>query len=48
MATGMVPSHSSRTVNPAGGASQRSQAKDEVIMDCDIKELYYGTLQGGP
>lgn len=42
MATGMVPS-----TKPNGNASVGMTAlgKDDVIMDCDIKELYYGTFK---
>src|SRR5499427_841370 len=38
MATGMVP-------NPSPNVPPASQLKDDVIMDCDIKELYYGTFK---
>src|ERR1700742_779360 len=43
MATGMVPT--SPNVNPPGNGAKPSLVKDEVIMDCDIKELYYGTFK---
>jgi phosphate transport system ATP-binding protein len=40
MATGMVPNPNPQ-VPPAGV----SPIKEDVIMDCDIKELYYGTFK---
>ena len=39
MATGMVPHHNPQ-VPPVG-----AQPNDDIIMDCDIKELYYGTFK---
>jgi phosphate transport system ATP-binding protein len=39
MATGMVPNHNPQ-VPPAG-----AQPPVDIIMDCDIKELYYGTFK---
>jgi len=44
MATGTVPGADHRSNVPPGGTST-VHAKDEVIMDCDIKELYYGTFR---
>ena len=44
MATGMVP-NTSPGVNLAGQSSKPSLVKDEAIMDCDIKELYYGNFK---
>src|SRR5664279_3725841 len=44
MATGMVPSHGPQAANSAGALLQ-SNAKDDVVMDCEIKELYYGTFK---
>jgi len=38
MAAGMVP-------NPNPNVPPTSQTKDDCIMDCDIKELYYGTFK---
>jgi len=38
MAAGMVP-------NPNPNVPPASQTKDDFIMDCDIKELYYGTFK---
>lgn len=44
MATGMVPS-AQPNANASGGPTAASQGKDDVIMDCEIKELYYGTFK---
>src|SRR5215472_12125799 len=44
MATGMVPSADRDANVPTGGAMAVGN-KDEVIVDCDIKELYYGTFR---
>jgi len=44
MATGMVPSADRNANVPTGGAMAVGN-KDQVIMDCDIKELYYGTFR---
>jgi len=44
MATGMHPSADHNTNVPAGGAVAVHH-KPEVIMDCDIQELYYGTFR---
>jgi len=40
MATGMVPDSNSKA-----DIAAKSQAHDDVVMDCDIKELYYGTFK---
>ena len=42
MATGMVPNPNPNKQVPPGGVSP---LKDDVIMDCDIQELYYGTFK---
>ena len=44
MSSGMVPSTGPNTNVPPGGALP-SNAHDDAIMDCDIKELYYGTFK---
>jgi len=44
MASGMTPGTSPKPEKTAGGPPQ-APAKDDVIMDCDIKELYYGTFK---
>lgn len=44
MATGMVPS-TGPNLNPPPSGVARSAGKDEVVMDCAIKELYYGTFK---
>ena len=44
MATGMLPSANHNADVPAGGAVAVHH-KPEVIMDCDIQELYYGTFR---
>ena len=44
MATGMLPSADHNANTPAGGAMAVTH-KPEVIMDCAIKELYYGTFR---
>jgi len=44
MATGMVPG-SGPQPNTTSGGPPNVPAKDDVIMDCDIKELYYGTFK---
>jgi len=44
MATGMSPGTSPKLDKTAGGPPQ-VPAKADVIMDCDIKELYYGTFK---
>src|SRR6516164_6467546 len=44
MATGMVPS-ADRDANVHTGGAMAVGNKDEVIVDCDIKELYYGTFR---
>ena len=44
MATGMVPNTGAKR-QPGRAGRQPSLVKDEVIMDCDIKELYYGNFK---
>src|SRR6516164_8373126 len=44
MASGMIPGTGPKPEKTAGGPPQ-APAKDDVIMDCDIKELYYGTFK---
>lgn len=44
MATGMVP-NTTPSFNPAVHGAAPSVIKDEVIMDADIKELYYGNFK---
>ena len=44
MATGRVPTHDPNSAKPAG-APLPSNGKDDVVMDCEIKELYYGTFK---
>jgi len=44
MASGKVPSADPKG-NIPGGATSASHANGDVIMDCDIKELYYGTFK---
>ena len=44
MATGMLPNADHNANVPAGGAVAVHH-KPEVIMDCDIQELYYGTFR---
>jgi phosphate transport system ATP-binding protein len=44
MATGMVP-RTSPHVNPPGNGVKPSLVNGEVIMDCDIKDLYYGNFK---
>ena len=44
MATGRVPTHDPNPANPAG-APLPSNGKDDVVMDCEIKDLYYGTFK---
>src|SRR5208337_183082 len=43
MATGKVPSHDTHAAKPAG-APLKSNG-DDVVMDCEIKELYYGAFK---
>jgi phosphate transport system ATP-binding protein len=40
----MVPTHDPSSGKPAG-APLPSNGKDDVVMDCEIKELYYGTFK---
>jgi phosphate transport system ATP-binding protein len=40
MATGMIPDSNSKA-----DIAAKSQAHGDVVMDCDIKELYYGTFK---
>ena len=44
MTIGMVPSPDPRTQVPAA-APVKGPSKDDIVMDCDIKELYYGTFK---
>jgi len=44
MATGRVPTHDPNSFRPAG-VPLPSNGKDDVVMDCEIKELYYGTFK---
>src|SRR5271166_1719031 len=44
MASGTVPNANPKAT-PPGGAAPASHANDDVVMDCDIKELYYGTFK---
>src|SRR6516225_7088666 len=44
MAIGMVPGSDPRAKAPAGGPA-KGKGSDDVIMDCDIQELYYGTFK---
>ena len=44
MATGMVPSADHNAKVPTGSPAA-VLSKDEIIVDCDIKELYYGTFR---
>jgi len=44
MSSGMVPNTRPNVNVPPGGAAAPN-TKDDAIMDCDIKELYYGTFK---
>ena len=44
MASGTVPNANPRAT-PPGGGTLASHANDDVVMDCEIKELYYGTFK---
>jgi len=44
MTIGMVPSPDPRAQVPAV-APVKAPSKDDIVMDCDIKELYYGTFK---
>ena len=44
MATGRVPTHDPNSAKSVG-APLPSNGKDDVVMDCEIKELYYGTFK---
>jgi phosphate transport system ATP-binding protein len=44
MATGMAPSRDPKKNYPTGGALAACP-KDDIIMDCQIKDLYYGTFK---
>ena len=43
MAKGTAPSQDPRPAKPAGPQSKANG--EDVVMDCDIKELYYGTFK---
>src|SRR6516165_5841136 len=44
MAPGIVPGSDRKADIPAGGPT-RAHRNDDVIMDCEIQELYYGTFK---
>src|SRR5277367_1160241 len=45
MSTGMTPNVTAQTTNAPPPVMANGSANGEVVIDCDIKELYYGDFK---